>query len=70
MNVVKKPDLNHFVDKYVRLPELLVLFRALQQRIRGVAEARESRKRRRVKGKSGSFVVGAQSQVLPVSPGS
>ena len=65
-----KPDLNHFVDEYVRLPEPLVLFRALQQRIRSVAEARESRERRRVKGKGGSFVVGAQSQVLPVSPAS
>ena len=64
-----KPDLNHFVDEYVRLPELLVLFRALQQCIGGVDEARESRKRRGVKGKRGSFVVGAQSHVLPVSPG-
>ena len=65
-----KPDLNHFVDEYVRLPEPLVLFRALQQHIRGVADARKSRERGRVKGKRGSFVVGAQSQVLPVSPGS
>ena len=63
-----QPDLNHFVDEYVRLPEPLVLFRALQQRIRGVAEAKESWERRRVKGKWGSFVVGAQSHVLPVSP--
>ena len=64
-----KPDLNHFVDEYVRLPEPLVLFRALHEVVGGTLGAREARKRRRISGESGSLLLQRQFAVVPVSPG-
>ena len=65
-----KPDLNHFVDEYVRLPEPLVLFRALHEVVGGALGAREARKRRGIGGESGSLLLQPQAAVVPESPGS
>ena len=65
-----KPDLNHFVDEYVRLPEPLVLFRALHEVVGGALGAREARKRRWVGGESGPLLLQPQAAVIPESPGS